>query len=560
MADMLINKTKFYSKYFIRTVACFLISALIFSCAQIVAPGGGAKDTTPPKVVKYIPDSAKLNFNSKNISIDFNEYITLKDLNNQLIVSPPLDKQPDIKVKNKTLLIDFDKDEKLKPNTTYCMSFGNAVQDINENNPIENFSYIFSTGNFIDSLTVKGKVQNAFDHKTEKGILVMLYSDLTDSVIYKNLPDYFAKTKEDGTFQINNIKEGNYKIVAIKDANANYKYDGSTENIGFNDTIVNPSEKQKISIDLFQEPEKKLFLKKTIYDSYGKIVFVFNRNADSVHIEPLDYSFKKEDVFLDYSANKDTITYWFRNIDKDVLKLQLRNENKIMDTLEYKLITKEEALKSKKHPLKFSLLNSFTGNQNFDLNALDNNFGLLFSAPISNIDDNKKISLNMDSSKISESITFQKTSNSTFLRITNFMKLKENTNYHLFVPPATFTDFFGLTNDTIKIDFKTREEKFYGSLKLKINVSEMQANYIVQLLDEKENIVRENAIQKPETLTYEYLYPKKYKLKIIVDENKNGKWDSGDYIKHLQPEKVIYNSELINVRSNWDLDLDWKVE
>ncbi len=557
---MLINKTKFYSKYFIRTVACFLISALIFSCAQIVAPGGGAKDTTPPKVVKYIPDSAKLNFNSKNISIDFNEYITLKDLNNQLIVSPPLDKQPDIKVKNKTLLIDFDKDEKLKPNTTYCMSFGNAVQDINENNPIENFSYIFSTGNFIDSLTVKGKVQNAFDHKTEKGILVMLYSDLTDSVIYKNLPDYFAKTKEDGTFQINNIKEGNYKIVAIKDANANYKYDGSTENIGFNDTIVNPSEKQKISIDLFQEPEKKLFLKKTIYDSYGKIVFVFNRNADSVHIEPLDYSFKKEDVFLDYSANKDTITYWFRNIDKDVLKLQLRNENKIMDTLEYKLITKEEALKSKKHPLKFSLLNSFTGNQNFDLNALDNNFGLLFSAPISNIDDNKKISLNMDSSKISESITFQKTSNSTFLRITNFMKLKENTNYHLFVPPATFTDFFGLTNDTIKIDFKTREEKFYGSLKLKINVSEMQANYIVQLLDEKENIVRENAIQKPETLTYEYLYPKKYKLKIIVDENKNGKWDSGDYIKHLQPEKVIYNSELINVRSNWDLDLDWKVE
>jgi hypothetical protein len=139
------------------------------------------------------------------------------------------------------------------------------------------------------------------------------------------------------------------------------------------------------------------------------------------------------------------------------------------------------------------------------------------------------------------------------------IKLKENTTYHLFIPPGTFTDIFGLTNDTIKIDFKTREEKFYGILKLKVNIPETKGNYIVQLLDEKENVVRENFIKKSETINYDYLYPQKYKLKIIVDENNNNKWDTGNFLQKIKAEKVIYNSEPITIRSNWDLDLDWIV-
>ena len=136
---------------------------------------------------------------------------------------------------------------------------------------------------------------------------------------------------------------------------------------------------------------------------------------------------------------------------------------------------------------------------------------------------------------------------------------KESTNYHLFIPPGTFTDFFGLTNDTIKIDFKTKEEKYYGTVKLKLIIPDAKGQYIVQLMDEKENIIRENTITKSEVLNYEYLHPQQYKVKIIFDENSNGKWDTGNYIQKLQPEKAVYYSGLINIRSNWDAELEWKV-
>lgn len=575
------SKPKNIIKNIIRTSAYLLICTFILSCAQVVAPGGGPIDRTPPKVLKYTPDSAKLNFTARSIEINFDEYIQLKDLNNQLIVSPPLEHTPDITVKNKTLFIELDKKETLKPNTTYCISFGSALQDFNENNPKENFKYIFSTGNFIDSLIVKGKVQNAFDHKTEKGILVMLYSNMNDSAVYKNKPDYFAKTKADGSFQINNVKDGKYRIIALKDGNANYKYDGENENIGFINAPITVSEKKNILIDLFQESPKKVYLKKYSYDQYGKIVFVFNQGSDSIKVTPLNTDLPTNEVILDYSKNKDTLTYWIKKFEKDSLKLQIRNGNKILDTVEFKTIKKEEALKSKKNPLKLRLMNNFNGNQNFDLNK---KIVFSFSQPLVTINPLAKVFLKEDSILL-QHLAFKIDSlwagNGALITLwdltmkvedpdhpgkwfdapmeSSIIGLKENTKYHLLILPGTFTDIFGLTNDSIKIDFKTREEKFYGSIALKINIPATKNSYIVQLLDDRDNVLDETFITKSETLPYNHLYPKNYKLKIIYDENNNDKWDSGDYLKKQQPEKVIYYKELINVRSNWDLDLDWKV-
>ncbi len=561
-----INYFTFSAKTSAFSVVIFISIILFFaSCAQVVMPGGGKKDVTPPKVVKYTPDSAQLNFNAKAIQINFDEFIQLKDLNSQLIISPPLKTTPEITVKSKSLNIVFDRKDTLKSNTTYCISFGNAVQDITENNPIDNFKYIFSTGSFIDSCTVKGKVQNGFNHTVEKGILVMLYSNFDDSVIYKHLPDYFAKTKEDGTFQINNVKEGKYKLMVLKDGNANYKYDGEAENIGFIDAPIDVTKKENILIDIFQETPKKLYLKKNTYDSYGKIVFVFNKGADSLQINPINYTFKEGDVLLQYSKNKDSLTYWFRNIDKDVLKLQLKNGYRTMDTLEYKLLSKEDALKSRKSKLAFTLLNNFNGNQAFDLNG---EIKLIFNHTIERIgDDNLYIKKMGDEIVLKEDTLIMK-----HIFRTNYslpdkgniiapfsVKFKESTKYHLFIPPGTFTDFFGLTNDTIKIDFKTQEEKFYGTVKLKINIPEAKGQYILQLLDDKENLFRETIINAGQTINYDYLHPQQYKLKLIYDDNKNGKWDTGNYLQKVQPEKVIYYTGTITIRSNWDLDLEWKV-
>lgn len=568
-------------------VKLFLCALFLSSCAQIVAPGGGARDTIPPKVLKFIPDSAQLSFNSKNIYIEFDEFITLKDLNNQLLISPPLTKTPDVTIKNKTLTIELDKNETLKPNTTYCISFGNAVQDLNENNALENFQYIFSTGTFIDSLKLKGKVQNAFNQSTEKGIVVILYSDLSDSVVFKGQPDYFAKTDKDGAFQINNIKAGKYKFVAIKDANNNYKYDGESESIGFVDAIIDVSETQNILIDLFQEPAKKVYLKKYIHDSHGKVSLFFNQGSDSLRVQPINNDQKGVQEYLEFSKNKDTLTYWIKNYTKDSLILQVSNGNKVLDTVSLKFISREDAEKSKKNPLKLKVVSSPNGNQSFDLGS---EFVLKFNHFVVSHNNSlgwfkeQSVLLKEDSSSslkkfygLSYHLNYEKVSLAlwdtakkvedpnnpgTLIGIATqgiFTDWKENTNYHLLILPGTFTDIFGLENDSIKIDFKTREEKYYGSVKLKLDIPPTDGDYIVQLLDESSNVIREDFVNKSFVLDYSYLAPKKYKLKIIYDDNGNHKWDTGNYLKKIQPEKVIYNSELINIRSNWDAELEWKV-
>ena len=552
------------------SVLFLLISSILFySCAQIVAPTGGKIDKTPPKIVKYTPDSAALNFNTKKITFIFDELIQLRDLNNQLIISPPLEFIPDAQAKNESLIFEFDKKENLKPNTTYSINFGNSVQDIHESNPLENFKYVFSTGSSIDSLSVKGKVETAFGHKPEKGVLVMLYSNYNDSSVYKNMPDYFSKTKEDGTFEINHIRAGSYKALALKDANANFKYDNESESIGFKDTLIDVSLKQTIALKLFQQPEKKLFLKSSIRN-YGNITLIFNKPVGEITISPLNHTFAEKDVFINYSRNKDTVNYWFKDVEKDSLALQIANDNVVVDTLSFKVIKKADALKSSRNPLKFKLLSSPDKNQNFELNA---EMILTFNNPIEPalIEDIKKKEINLIEDSIPyegyKDLFYQQKTIYSFAVSTKSDKpqaaaapvLKENTKYHLFIPPGTFTDIFGLTNDTINIDFKTREEKQYGTLKLKLDIPEAKGNYIVQLLDEKETIVRESIIKKSEIIFHQYLLPKKYKLKIIVDDNANNKWDTGNLSASLQPEKVIYNAELITTRPNWDFELEWKV-
>jgi len=564
---------------------------LLAACAQVVAPTGGKKDTTPPHVLKYTPDSAQLNFNAKKIVLDFDEYIQLKDLNTQLIISPPMEKAPDIKVKNKSLIIDLG-DEQLKPNTTYSINFGTAVQDNNEGNPIDNFKYIFSTGDYIDSLTLSGKVQSSFNHVTEKGQLVMLYSNTADSVVYKKVPDYFGKTRDDGKFVINNIRPGQYKLFVLKDDNADYKFNEG-ESIAFIDGLVDPSEKKNILLDAFLETPSKFYIKKYSHSEYGKVMVTFNRGSDSIRVKNLDPAMTAEHELQQFSKNNDTLIYWMRGYDKDSLKFQVSNGGKVLDTLEFKLIKKEDALKSKKSPLRLRLINNFSGNQNFDLDAA---VRLQFTAPVASI--NKTfVDLKEDSTAISglhfkiDSVSsFAWKTDSTHLADTTkipsvfvsiyrrdstkkgimdgpFRDFKEDTKYHLFILPGTFTDIFGMSNDTIKIDFKTQEQKFYGSIRLKVEVPDSLASsgvakpkdYIVQLMDEKENLYREVIISGTQTLQFDHVLPKKYKLKIIVDENGNHKWDTGNYLMHKQPETVIYDSEEVNVRSNWDLDLDWRI-
>jgi hypothetical protein len=549
----------------LREVLVLGLILLLGACAQVVAPGGGPVDRAAPKAISYKPDSAKLAFNSRSIIIEFDEFIQLRDLSSQLIISPPLKKQPDISVRGKSLLIELDKDEQLRSNTTYSFYFGQAIQDLNENNPADNFRYIFSTGSFIDSLNVEGTVENAFDKKTEKGILVMLYSDMSDSVPYKAQPDYFARTTADGKFRISNVRQGSYKIIALKDLNANYLYDGEGEQLAYTADTVFSARKDNRVLRMFEEQGGKVSLKKYLHDQHGKVNIYLQGKADSLRVTALNNTDKGVQELAEINPGKDTITYWIKNFQKDSLFLQVSNGSEILDTVELKTIKLEDAMKSKKRPFRLRSVNSLEGNQNVNL---DQELTLQMSQPVASIQP-LPVQFRRDTVLQKNVVLIQDSVDQKKLRLVQIdsakggmvskIKLLPEKNYSLLILPGTVADMFGLQNDSISMRFKTREEKYYGSLALHVSIPS-DDKYIIQLLNEKDAVIRQNNIVRLADLSYQYLQPGRYRLKLIHDKNGNGKWDTGYYLRKEQPEEVLFNSESIMIRSNWDAELEWEIK
>jgi len=525
------------------------LCALVFSCAQVVTPNGGKKDVTPPRALNYTPDSAAINFNSRSVLIAFDEYIELNDPASQLVISPPMGKPPEIKVKGKELIINLK--DSLKKNTTYTLSFGSAVRDITENNPLENFQYVFSTGTFIDSLSVSGKVRNAFDGGAEKGILVMLYRDLSDSSPYKRVPDYFAKTRDDGSYKINNIAKGIYKAFALKDANANYKYDTPEESIAFAIENITLEKNTTLDMKMFKEPLRKQFLKTTRTIGFGHLLFVFNKPVEKLQLRPLNFSSKKNWKIEEWNETRDSLNYWLIDVGVDTLKLEVSDNDKVIDTAVVKLITREQAEKSSRgRKLSLAVAANVSKDQPFDLNK---ELRLEFSHPLLSVTTG---GIHLRQGKKEWELRTRINENPRVFYY-DHNQLTPDTLYTLFIEPV-ITDIFGLMNDTVKIDFKTPPEKFYGTLKLKLSIAGASAPFIVQLLDEAGRLIKSPSVTVGAVTTYGMLHPGKYRVRIIYDDNSNGKWDTGDYLLHQQAEKVIYYPGTIAIRSNWDMEQEWK--
>ena len=529
-----------------------LILFLSASCATIGALGGGPKDVTPPKVMKAVPENYSRNFSGDHFTLYFNEYVDIKDPANQVIISPPLAKTPEFKIKKKSLTLNFQ--EKLKENTTYNINFTNSVVDITEQNPMDNYQYTFSTGNVIDSLFVTGRVLNAYNLLAEKGNLVMLYQSEDDSVPYKQKPFYLAKTDINGNFRITNVKDGLYKVIALKDVNHNFLYETSSESIGFVKGLLRPQSVKKDSLDLriFQEDKKKQGLLRASSTEFGKILFAFNSP-----VQHLKYAWKEntDNPFFTKEMNKtrDTLILWYTNIIADTATFILRDTN-FSDTVKVALMKKEGILKEKGAKGKTkSLLVQSNLSSTMDLNA---NINFTVQRPATDYDF-QKITLTEDSTRLDNYIVVAKDSASR--RFSIAYPWKENSVYRILIPRGTFADAFGLVNDTLKTGFKIKPESSYGSLTLKAALADTVKEYIVQLVDEKENIIRENTINASQNIEYQYLAPAKYRIKVIFDTNSNGKWDTGDYLRHMQPEKVAYFKDILAIRANWELEVDWNI-
>jgi len=549
------------SRFFNCSVIVCAFLVLLSSCAQIVPPTGGKQDMRPPFARKYIPDSAAVHFHSKTVEIQFDEYILLKDIGTQLVISPPMEKTPIIRARNKTLYIEFR--EPLKDSTTYTMNFGTAIQDLHENNPLTNFRYIFSTGSFVDSLSLNGQVTNALTHSPEKGVLVMLYDKVDDSIPYKKLPAYFAKTDERGNYRITNIKKGTYKAFALKDANGNYKFNEG-EPIGFRAEPITLKNKDTADFLLFRQPAEVQRLKRGALQGYGRIGLVFNKRVEGLRLTPLNFSFGEgARIYTEQSSGGDTITYWFSSPKVDSIILEVSDKDRVYDTLRYKLISREKVLAQRKGQKASLVLKSNASKGMLDL---DSPITFESDVPMLELDHipSSKFILREDTAKKNIAPGGQmhylvKENDQRFFSWKDTTHvLKENGKYHLLILPGAFKDMFGFINDTIRYNFSLRELKYYGTLKL--NLHAPAGTYVMQLLDEQDGIVREAQPGGQKELYFEYLPPGKYHMRLVYDANKNGRWDSGDYSKHLQPEQVIYNTQPITIRSNWDQEVDWFVK
>jgi hypothetical protein len=596
----------------------------MIGCAKVGSPTGGPKDINPPQNTGCTPENRSTNFTGEKIDIEFNEYVQLKNQNKEILISPPLKDRPAIRVREKSIRIILNND--LLPQTTYTINFGNSLSDLNESNGLPDFEYVFSTGNTIDSLSVTGKIANAFDHKPDKdgGLMIMLYENLSDSAPLVELPKYYGRANKDGLFAVNNIQADTFRIVAIKDANNNMKYDVAAEEIAFldssliinagnvisqtyikdtikiiipagkpgkgnkqgkelaeADTIIAPGKllnARNISLYYFMEEPKRVFITGRNRESPEKLSFVFSRPLyDTLKLMPLNFRPAGEWFVKEASRNNDTITYWISDtlVSKlDTLKFKLtylstdstdhlveRNDTVTLrftfpgDKAEKSLggrRSKSNLVLVKRKPLEItsSLLNR--GIQN-----LNRPIFFVAEKPLQVINaDSIEFYKLVDTVYMKQPFTCSRETSS--VRRFSFISTWEGeTQFRLLLKPGTVTDIYGTTNDSLALNFTTQSSDYYGLIRLSLEGEEFPL--LVQVLNEKGSVVAAKSVTAPGLILFDFLPPGNYNLKAVYDKNGNGKWDTGSFLKHLQPEKIFLSGSTVQLRSGWDLEVSWKI-
>ena len=515
---------------------------LISSCAKTGRPDGGPKDELAPLFVTSEPPYETINFSSKEVTLDFNEFVKLKNLNKQLVVSPPL-KNPLLispqGTASKTLNIEIL--DTLAINTTYIFNFGNAIEDNNESNVLEGFKYVFSTGTYIDSLEFSGTIANAFSNKKPKKTNIVLYridSTFTDSIIYNKKPNYVTTALDTTGFNFTNLKKGKYLLLALKQSSNDYIFNPTIDEIGFyTDTIRLPKDSSIIKpIRLFKELQPYQF--KRAKEAYkGKITFGYVGVAKDLKVELLS---KVSDSFRSISRfeiDKDTLNYWHTPINVDSLNFIVSNAI-FSDTVTVKF--------RKKKIDSLTLSPSTTG-----VLHLRDTFFIKSNTPIIKIDTSKVWLTAADTISVKYEHYVSKKEN----KIGFIFDKKQKEKYNLKAFPGGFSDLYAVKNDTLSFNFRTRDLEDYGRITMDI-INSGSENLIVELLTGKENdqVVERKYITTSETLVFDLLEPKSYTVRAIIDANKNNKWDTGSYLLKILPENILYYSEELKVRANYFLE------
>lgn len=524
-----------------------VVALSLTDCAKKGSISGGWKDTIPPVPLRYFPENYSTQFQGNEIRINFNEYIRLKDLAKQLVISPPLIHTPQITPMNvsKQLRVIFS--DTLKENTTYTLNFGNSIVDNNEENPLPYFKYVFSTGEYIDSLTVSGTVADALWLEPDENIAVMLYEvneTYTDSLVYLQKPYYLTTTLADPkNFTIENIKPGTYQLVALKSKSDAYLYQPMNDKIGFVEGFIQVPADTTYQLTLFKEVPSYQLVRTGALNSQ-QIQWGYLGKIEDMSVEVLDPTPAGFEQTYYFDSKKDTVYYWFRPaLERDTLQLAI-TANGITDTARVRL--------PHDMPIDSLRINPITGG----MVTFKENFEFTANLPIREIREENIQITNQDSLSIAFTTHWDKHYNQVAL---SFEK-EERQSYYIRLLPQAVTDFFGQENDTINYRISTRSKSDYGYLSVQL-VHQKQVPLIVELVTDKGILVQSLPPGKiKDVYEFDDIMPGKYFIRVWVDENQNGAWDSGSFLLKKQPETVIYFPKLLEIRPNWTINETFVLE
>lgn len=579
-----------------------IAAAVMYSCANIGNPSGGPIDKTPPIFMRSNPTPNAVNVKDRKIEIFFDEIVTLKDPSTKIIVSPAQTEMPRMSALGRKVTVELV--DSLLPNTTYTIDFSNSIQDNNEGNAIDNFAFAFSTGSVIDSMRVSGYVIDSRTLEPMQSVVVGLQSNLADSAFHKEKLQRVALTNDRGQFTIRNVSPGSYHIFALKDLDRDYKFGNPTEDIAFLDSIIVPSIGTReaadtvyndlneidtimratrpayfpndILLSMFNEDRKSQYLANNLRVDSTRISLTFAAASDTL---PSLSIVGRNDVpdqwyTLERSQTNDTLTYWIRPphlVSADTLMVAttyLRTDTASnlswgTDTLKF-TFQRQKAKKKKKNEETDSLEQI----RFMELHPLANGTQEVY-APLllqtgTPIERYSREAFHLQRKLQNDTIFYPAEIKSIALRDSTLNRRdlvlkvdwEPGAAYTLAVDSLAMTDIYGLQTKPLKVDFNVRKMEEYGNIVF--NITAVRDSAIVELLDGTEKIVLRAPVKnhRAELLN---LLPGKYYARLFIDRNGNGKYDTGNYDMHLQPEETVYYPGAINLKKNWDVEQTWDI-
>jgi len=565
------------------------VSILAFGCAKINTPSGGPKDKEIPVILKSVPENGATGFSGKEIVVTFNEYIILDKISEKFLVSPPMKKRPEITIRGKSIRIEYE--DELRDSTTYTFYFQDAIRDLNENNPINNYQFVFSTGPFIDSLSVTGNVYSALNLDPPENTMVLLYIQPDDSSVVKQIPDYITRVESNGEFRIDNVHPGPYRLYALADVDNSKNYNNRDELFAFHeepvqitpeknflpvkkDTVtVKPATAGKVPVKppvigeypliVFQAPKQLHYLASSSRKQPFQLSYALSLLPDTMKFDFSIPGVSPDAYFIERSTNNDTITIWLtdstvynRSQIETIVRYPFTDTLGITalkdDTVQMRYLAPRASRTKVVKRIPYKVSTNISGQE-----RPDKRISITAPSPFMPPDTSRLALFELlKDQKIRHPFSLSRdTSNVCRYHVNT--ELKSGKNYLFITDSAAFSNIYGEYSDSAGVRFSIMPPETYG--KLILDIKGYEGGKIIQLMDNTEKLIRQVYLKANRKLEFPLLEKGKYRIRAILDLDNDGKWTTGNFDLHRQPEPVQYYPEEIEIKENWDVNDVWEL-